>query len=109
MNPKQIAAVRRVVSRAKNSGNRVRYSEFVKETATMWLRDGESPSEIAAMVGIGLQTLTKWADDVEDNFRKVCVAAPGPSNPEVTATLSDGVRIVSPSIEQLIEALEFFK
>ena len=110
MDSKQIASVRRAISRAKNSGGRVRYSKFVKDTVTAWIRSGESPAEVSSTVGIGLQTVTAWSSDVENKFRQVQVLQADPmSNRRPSATLANGVRLTSPSIDLLIETLERFK
>ena len=110
MDSKQIASVRRAISRAKNSGRRVRYSKFVRDTVTSWITSGESPAEVSSMVGIGLQTVTAWSSDVENKFRQVQVLQTEPmSTRRLSARLANGVRLSSPSIDLLVEALERFK
>ena len=110
MDLKQIASVRRAISRARNSGRRVRYSKFVKDTVTSWIASGESPNEVASTVGIGLQTVTAWSSNVENRFRQIQVLQSEPmSNRRLSATLANGVRFTSPSIDLLIETLERFK
>ncbi len=110
MDSKQIASVRRAISRARNSGHRVRYSKFVKDTVTAWITSGENPSEVSSTVGIGLQTVIAWSSDIENRFRQVQVLEAEPmSNRRLSATLANGVRLSSPSIDLLIETLERFK
>lgn len=110
MDSKQIASVRRAVSRARNSGRRARYSKFVKDTVRSWIADGESPAEVSSTVDIGLQTVIAWSSDIENKFRQVQVLrAELTSNRRLSATLASGVRLTSPSIDLLIEALERFK
>lgn len=110
MDSKQIASVRRAKSRARNSGRRVRYSKFVKDTVTSWIASGESPNEVSSTVGIGLQTVIAWSSDIENRFRQVQVFQTDPTlSRRVRATLANGVRLSSPSIDLLIETLERFK
>lgn len=110
MNTKQVGSVRRAISRARGAGSRVRYSKFVKDTVTSWLRDGESPSEVSMMIGIGQETLIAWSKDGENTFRKVQVSLDPPIlNARASARLTNGVRVIAPSIQILIETLEFFK
>jgi hypothetical protein len=112
MDLKQISNVRRAVSRAKNAGCRVRYSDFVRRSALEWLRAGQGPAEIAERTGIGLQTLMRWSGSaVGDDSRRLdpATTAKTPATGEISVEFANGARLMCPSVDLLVKMLEFFR
>ena len=107
MDSKLLSKVSMSVSRSRNSGGRVRYSKFVKETVSAWLESGQSPASVAARTGIRPQTIGRWFEKPEAAFRRLEVKPVGAQ--DLTVRFASGVRIVSPSVDLMIATLEFFK
>lgn len=107
MDSKQVGKIQMSLSRTRKAGGRGRYSGAVRATVSEWLRLGENPAAIAKKTGIGIQTLFRWSEAPVSEFRRVEVR-PKCEN-EVTARLSNGIRISSPSLELMIRTLESLK
>ncbi len=107
MKSKQVGKARMSITHMRSPGGRGRYSGAVRANVSAWLRSGESPTVIAEKTGIGIQTLIRWSEASVSGFRRVNVQ-PKPES-EVTARLSNGIRISSPSIELMIRTLESLK
>jgi hypothetical protein len=109
MNSKQIGVVCRAVSRAKNSGGRIRCSAFVRETVVSWMSAGEGPRVIEASVGIDISTLMRWSEGAANKFRRIEVTPELQPPLKFTVIIPSGAELSAPSVAQLIEALELFK
>ena len=109
MDAKQIGKIRMSVSRAQNSGGRVRYSPFVRREIEQWLREGERVESVAEKTGIGLQTVTRWSEEITSDFQRVEIKSLGPAAPKLTLRFESGVRISTPTAEQMLEILKVLK
>ena len=114
MDPKQFSSVRRQVTRAKNAGGRIRYSESVRRAVLDWVRSGVPPIEVSELTGLPLQTLLRWSSVSADEFRRVAAPISSAASSsflvgDITVEFASGLRLSCPSIGLAIEALELFK
>jgi hypothetical protein len=109
MDAKQIGKIRMSVSRAQNSGARVRYSPFVRGAIEQWLRSGESIEVIAVQSGIRPQTISRWSEQIEVRFQRVEVTKSDPAPQNLVLRFASGVRISAPTVELMIETLKVLK
>jgi transposase-like protein len=116
MDSKQIKKLRRLVAQARQASGRgrVRYPKSVKEQVVAALGTGRSPSELSALIGIGVATLFKWSrvsgEDLD--FRRVRVSttdAPAEGS-EIKLVLQNGLRVEGPAnVATLRTLLEWLK
>jgi hypothetical protein len=97
------------VSRAQNVGRRVRYSSFVRREIEQWLRAGERVETVAEKTGIGLQTISRWSEQINSDFRRVEIKSQSPSSQKLILRFENGVRISTPTTELMIEMLKVLK
>lgn len=109
MDAKQVGKIRMSVSRAQNSGGRVRYSPFVRREVEQWLQAGESAEAVAEKSGIGLQTISRWSEEITTDFRRVDVKSEGSFKLKLVLRFENGVRISAPTTELMIETLRALK
>lgn len=109
MDAKQIGKIRMSVSRAQNAGRRVRYSPFVRREVERWLRAGKNAEAVAEKTGIGLQTISRWSEQVTSDFQRVEIKSQNSSSQKLMLRFENGVRISTPTTELMIEILKVLK
>lgn len=93
MDAKQIGKILMSVSRAQNSGGRVRYSPFVRREIEQWLQASESAEAVAEKSGIGLETISRCSEEINADFRRVDVKSETPFKSKIVLRFENGVRI----------------
>jgi hypothetical protein len=109
MDAKKISKIRMSVSRAQNAGSRVRYSPFVRREIEQWLRAGESAETVAEKTGIGIQTISRWSEQITSDFQRVEIRSQSSSIQKLMLRFENGVRISTPTTELMIEMLKVLK
>lgn len=109
MDAKTIGKIRMSVSRAQNAGARVRYSPFVRSAIEQWLRTGESAETVAETSGIGLQTISRWSEQITSDFQRVEIKSHNSPTQKLILRFENGVRISTPTTELMIEMLKVLK
>jgi transposase-like protein len=109
MDAKKIGKIRMSVSRAQNSGSRVRYSPFVRNAIEQWLRGGENVAQVADKTGISFQTILRWSEQIAPDFQRVEIKSQNSLSQALVLRLENGVRISAPTADLMIEMLKALK